>query len=44
VNGDAIDAAEWCLLLITVTLTVISGVRYFVNARNVIHVPGSVPR
>jgi hypothetical protein len=38
------DAAEWCLLLITVALTVVSGVRYFVNARNVIHVPGSPAR
>ena len=43
-HGDAMDAAEWCLLLITVALTVVSGVRYFVNARNVIHVPGSPAR
>jgi hypothetical protein len=27
-----------------VTLTVISGVRYFVNARSLIHVPGSPAR
>ena len=44
VHGGAIDAAEWCLLLVTVTLTVISGVRYFVNARSLIHVPGSPAR
>ena len=42
--GDAIDAAEWTLLVITVALTVVSGVRYFVNARTVIRVPGSIVR
>ena len=43
-TASALDAAEWCLLVITVALTVVSGVRYFVNARNVIRVPGSVAR
>ena len=44
VHGGGLDAAEWSLLLITVALTVVSGVRYFVNARNVIRLPGSVVR
>lgn len=37
-------AVEWVLIAVTVTLTLWSGIRYFLNARGVIRLPGSSPR
>jgi CDP-diacylglycerol--glycerol-3-phosphate 3-phosphatidyltransferase len=33
----------WALIAVVVTLTLVSGIRYFMNARGLIRVPGSAP-
>lgn len=35
------DAVKWCLVAAVVTLTLVSGARYFLNARGVIRMPGT---
>ncbi len=37
------DLLTWSLIAVVVTLTLVSGLRYFVQARGVIRVPGGVP-
>jgi CDP-diacylglycerol--glycerol-3-phosphate 3-phosphatidyltransferase len=41
VSPDVAVIIQWALALVTVVVTLASGVRYFMNARGVIRMPGS---
>ncbi len=44
VSTDVAIVIQWVLAAVVVVVTLASGVRYFLNARGVIRMPGSVPR
>jgi CDP-diacylglycerol--glycerol-3-phosphate 3-phosphatidyltransferase len=44
VSTDVATVIQWILAGVVVVVTLASGVRYFMNARGVIHMPGSPPR
>jgi CDP-diacylglycerol--glycerol-3-phosphate 3-phosphatidyltransferase len=44
VSTDVATIIQWILAGVVVIVTLASGVRYFMNARGVIHMPGSPPR
>jgi CDP-diacylglycerol--glycerol-3-phosphate 3-phosphatidyltransferase len=41
VSTDVAVAIEWALAIVVVIVTLLSGVRYFMNARGIIRMPGS---
>ena len=44
VSTDVATVIQWILAAVVVVVTLASGVRYFMNARGVIRMPGSQPR
>jgi CDP-diacylglycerol--glycerol-3-phosphate 3-phosphatidyltransferase len=44
VSTDVATIIQWILAGVVVIVTLASGVRYFMNARGVIHMPGNPPR
>ena len=44
VSTDVATVIQWILAAVVVVVTLASGVRYFLNARGVIRMPGSAPR